>query len=227
MLKLFTYVQGPSHEMTSLQNQQTDPDPIKTADIIYLFYQYSRGIFMALEMVTSGIDVPYDINVIIEIPAYSDPVKYEVDKETVTLFVDRFMGTAMQYPCNYGYIPHTLSDDGDPVDVMIITPAPLLSRCVVRCRPIGILNMQDECGEDPKVLAVPVRQLTSFYDDVHSYQDISKGKLANIAHFFEHYKDLEEGKWVKMNGWADIEAAAEEITRGIERYNATDDKPNF
>jgi inorganic pyrophosphatase len=182
---------------------------------------------MAIELVTSGIDVPNDINVIIEIPAFSDPVKYEVDKDTAVLFVDRFMGTAMQYPCNYGYVPHTLADDGDPVDVLVITPAPLLSRCVVRCRPIGMLNMVDECGDDPKVLAVPLRKLTSFYDDVETYQDIGKAKLATITHFFEHYKDLEEGKWVKINGWSGIDAAATEINNSIERYNTTADKPRF
>ena len=139
--------------------------------------------------VQSGRDVPHDINVIIEIPAYSDPVKYEVDKDTGALTVDRFMGTAMQYPTNYGYIPHSLSDDGDPVDVLVISPAPLLSGCVIRCRPIGVLKMVDEAGSDAKVLAVPVEKLTPCYKKVASYEDISEDKLAKIAHFFQHYKD--------------------------------------
>ncbi|MGR9071724.1 MAG: inorganic diphosphatase [Gammaproteobacteria bacterium] len=182
---------------------------------------------MALHDVTAGKKVPYDINVIIEIPAFSDPVKYEVDKRTGALFVDRFMGTSMQYPTNYGYIPHSLSDDGDPVDVLVITPAPLLNRSVVRCRPIGILKMTDESGLDAKVLAVPVKKMTPFYDKVDSYLDIPEGELAKITHFFEHYKDLEDGKWVKLDGWYGIETAAEEIMNSIKRYNAAVVKPAF
>ncbi|MDD5411931.1 MAG: inorganic diphosphatase [Methylobacter sp.] len=182
---------------------------------------------MSLMKVTSGRDVPNDINVVIEIPAYSDPVKYEVDKYTGALTVDRFMGTAMQYPTNYGYIPHSLSDDGDPVDVLVITPAPLLGGCVVRCRPIGVLKMTDEAGEDAKVLAVPVQKLTPSYNRVTTYEDISEDKLAKIAHFFQHYKDLEQGKWVKIEGWFGIEEAKEEIIASIARYNATEDKPAF
>jgi inorganic pyrophosphatase len=127
---------------------------------------------MSFMKVQSGRDVPHDINVIIEIPAYSDPVKYEVDKDTGALTVDRFMGTAMQYPTNYGYIPHSLSDDGDPVDVLVISPAPLLSGCVIRCRPIGVLKMVDEAGSDAKVLAVPVEKLTPCDKKVASYEDI-------------------------------------------------------
>ncbi len=182
---------------------------------------------MSFMKVSSGKDVPNDINVIIEIPAYSDPVKYEVDKDTGALTVDRFMGTAMQYPTNYGYVPHTLSDDGDPVDVLVITPAPLLSGCVIRCRPIGVLKMTDEAGSDAKVLAVPVEKLTPCYKKVHSYEDISDDKLAKIAHFFEHYKDLEPGKWVKVEGWFGIEDAKAEIVSSIERYNETAEKPAF
>ena len=173
---------------------------------------------MSFMKVQSGRDVPHDINVIIEIPAYSDPVKYEVDKDTGALTVDRFMGTAMQYPTNYGYIPHSLSDDGDPVDVLVISPAPLLSGCVIRCRPIGVLKMVDEAGSDAKVLAVPVEKLTPCYKKVASYEDISEDKLAKIAHFFQHYKDLEEGKWVKVGGWADRDAAHQEIMQSIQRY---------
>jgi inorganic pyrophosphatase len=182
---------------------------------------------MSFMKVPSGKDVPHDINVIIEIPAYSDPVKYEVDKDTGALTVDRFMGTAMQYPTNYGYIPHSLSDDGDPVDVLVITPAPLLSGCVIRCRPIGVLKMVDEAGSDAKVLAVPVEKLTPCYKKVTTFEDISEDKLAKIAHFFQHYKDLEEGKWVQIEGWFGIEDAKREIVESISRYNAAEAKPEF
>lgn len=168
--------------------------------------------------VTPGNEVPHDINVIIEIPAFSDPVKYEIDKETGFLTVDRFMGTAMQYPSNYGYLPHSLAEDGDPVDVLVMTPAPLLSGCVIRCRPVGLLKMTDESGNDNKVLAVPNRKLTPFYNKVTSYVDITEGKTDKIKHFFEHYKDLEEGKWVKVEGWFGPEAAYEEILSGLKRY---------
>ncbi|HWO99910.1 MAG TPA: inorganic diphosphatase [Methylococcus sp.] len=182
---------------------------------------------MALMKVSSGKQVPDDIHVIIEIPAFSDPVKYEVDKETGALFVDRFMGTAMQYPCNYGYIPHTLSEDGDPVDVLVIAPWRLLSGSVLRCRPIGLLRMEDESGKDVKVLAVPVDKLTPLYSKVDSFRDIPEAQLAQIAHFFEHYKDLETGKWVKIDGWYGPDAAKLEITAGIDRYQNAKKKPRF
>ncbi len=173
---------------------------------------------MSFAKVAAGINTPDEINVVIEIPAFSDPVKYEIDKYSGTLTVDRFMGTAMQYPSNYGYIPQSLSEDGDPVDVMVITPAPLLNGCVVKCRPIGVLLMTDEAGNDPKLLAVPVPELTPYYNHVKSYRDVQPDKLAKIAHFFEHYKDLEEGKWVTLNGWAGVDAAKKEITDSIKRY---------
>ncbi len=182
---------------------------------------------MSLMKVSSGRNVPNDINVIIEIPAYSDPVKYEVDKETGALFVDRFMGTAMQYPCNYGYIPHTLSEDGDPADVLVIAPWKLLSGAVVRCRPIGLLKMTDEAGSDCKIIAVPHDKLTPLYSKVDSFRDIPDSQLAQIAHFFEHYKDLEPGKWVRIDGWCDGEEAKQEIIGSIERYNSAKTKPNF
>jgi inorganic pyrophosphatase len=182
---------------------------------------------MSLMKVSSGKSVPNDINVIIEIPAYSDPVKYEIDKETGALFVDRFMGTAMQYPCNYGYVPHTLSEDGDPVDVLVVAPWKLLSGSVVRCRPIGLLKMTDEAGGDCKIIAVPHDKLTPLYSKVNSFRDIPDSQLAQIAHFFEHYKDLEPGKWVKIDGWYDGEEAKQEITSSIERYNSAKKKPNF
>lgn len=182
---------------------------------------------MSLNLVPSGKELPLDINVIIEIPSHSDPVKYEVDKDSGALFVDRFMGTAMHYPCNYGYVPHTLSDDGDAVDVLVITPIPLMHGVVIRCRPIGVLNMTDEAGEDAKVLAVPVSKLTPLYDDVKSYKDIPEITLNQISHFFEHYKDLEAGKWVKIAGWAGIDSASKEILASVERYNAAEVKPHF
>jgi len=171
--------------------------------------------------VSSGVDVPSDINVVIEIPANSDPIKYEIDKKTGAMMVDRFMSTSMRYPCDYGYIPGTLSLDGDPVDVLVITPFPLIPEAVVRCRPLGMLKMTDESGVDVKILAVPINKLTPLYSKVKTYEDLPQLLLAQIAHFFEHYKDLEENKWVKLDGWASAEAAFEEILTSIERYNQT------
>ncbi len=182
---------------------------------------------MPLMDVSPGKAVPEDINVVIEIPAYSDPVKYEIDKDTGALFVDRFMGTAMQYPTNYGYLPHSLSEDGDPVDVLVISSSPILSRAVVRCRPIGLLKMVDESGPDPKILAVPVNKLTPFFNRVQTYRDIAEDRLARIVHFFEHYKDLEEGKWVKVEGWKGPKEAKDEILESIARYEALETKPQF
>jgi inorganic pyrophosphatase len=182
---------------------------------------------MILDRVSSGQDVPNDINVIIEIPAHSDPVKYEVDKETGAMFVDRFMSTAMHYPCNYGYVPHTLSADGDPVDVLVLTPVPLITGSVVRCRPVGVLKMTDESGDDAKVLAVPVAKLCSLYKNVTDYTELPPMLLDQIAHFFEHYKDLDEGKWVRVDGWAGVEAAKKEILDSIEMYKTAPEKPNF
>jgi inorganic pyrophosphatase len=158
---------------------------------------------MNLDRVEAGRDVPNDINVIIEIPAHSDPVKYEVDKKTGAMFVDRFMSTAMHYPCNYGYIPHTLSKDGDPADVLVVTPYPLISGSVIRCRPVALLKMTDESGDDAKILAVPVSKICNTYRKVQGLEDMPQLLLDQIAHFFEHYKDLEEGKWVRVEGWAD------------------------
>ncbi|MFA5082972.1 MAG: inorganic diphosphatase [Hydrogenophilaceae bacterium] len=182
---------------------------------------------MTLDRVCSGKDVPNDFNVVIEIPAHGEPIKYEVDKATGAMFVDRFMSTAMHYPCNYGYIPHTLSDDGDPVDVLVITPIPLLTGVVVRCRPVGMLKMEDEAGIDAKLLAVPVDKLTSLYRDIESPRDLPESILHQISHFFAHYKDLEAGKWVKVQGWVGAAEAKAEILAGVERYNAAADKPMF
>ncbi|MBI2778532.1 MAG: inorganic diphosphatase [Gammaproteobacteria bacterium] len=175
---------------------------------------------MSFHNVTPGRDVPNDINVIIEIPAQSDPVKYEVDKESGALFVDRFMATAMFYPCNYGYVPSTLSEDGDPVDVLVVTPVPLISGSVIRCRPIGMLKMTDESGVDAKILAVPVDKLSPIYKKVQSPEDMPSLLLAQISHFFEHYKDLEPGKWVKVDGWVGAAEAKAEILASVDRYNS-------
>ncbi len=182
---------------------------------------------MNLDRVTTGKNVPNDFNVIIEIPSHSDPVKYEVDKETGAMFVDRFMGTAMHYPCNYGYIPHTLSDDGDAVDVLVVTPLALKFGSVIQCRALGMLQMEDEAGLDSKVLAVPVDKLTGMYTGVSSFRDLPDTLLATMAHFFEHYKDLETGKWVKIIGWVGVEEAKTEIMSGIEMYKNAPDKPCF
>lgn len=182
---------------------------------------------MSLNKVASGRDLPEEINVIIEIPAHAEPVKYEVDKDSGAIFVDRFMATCMHYPCNYGYVPHTLSEDGDPVDVLVPTPFPLMGGSVIRCRPVGVLKMTDESGTDAKLIAVPVSKLTPVYKDVHETKDLSELLLNQIEHFFEHYKDLEPGKWVKIDGWDNAEAAKKEITDSVARYEASDDKPAF
>jgi inorganic pyrophosphatase len=174
---------------------------------------------MSLNDVNSGRDVPNDFNVIIEIPMNADPIKYEVDKDSGAIFVDRFMGTAMHYPCNYGYVPKTISDDGDPVDVLVITPFPLIPGVVVRCRPLGMLKMSDEAGGDAKLLAVPVDKVLSIYSHWQKPEDLNELRLQQIQHFFEHYKDLEKGKWVKVEGWVGPEEAKQEILNGIEAYN--------
>ena len=173
---------------------------------------------MSLDNVTPGNKAPDEFNVIIEIPMNADPIKYEVDKETSAIFVDRFMSTAMHYPTNYGYVPKTLSGDGDPVDVLVITPVPLIPGVVVTCRPIGILKMQDEAGEDGKVLAVPIPKILSLYN-WEKPEDLSPIRLKTIAHCFEHYKDLEPGKWVKVTGWGSVEDAKQEILDGIAAAN--------
>ncbi|KTC64545.1 inorganic pyrophosphatase (plasmid) [Legionella adelaidensis] len=175
---------------------------------------------MGLMEINSGRDVPNEINVIIEIPMHGEPVKYEVDKETGALFVDRFMTTAMYYPTNYGYIPHTLSEDGDPVDVLVVTPMPLISGAVIRCRVVGLLKMTDESGIDAKLLAVPINKTSKMYASIETYKDLPQPLLLSIEHFFRHYKDLEEGKWVKVDGWEGPEAAQQEILSSVERYQS-------
>lgn len=182
---------------------------------------------MNLDRVDSGKQIPDDVNVIIEIPAHSDPVKYEVDKDTGAMFVDRFMNAAMHYPCNYGYIPHTLSEDGDPVDVLVLTPLPVISGAVIRCRPLALLRMTDEAGPDGKVLAVPVDKVCTDYRGVTSMEQLPQTLLDRIAHFFNHYKDVEKNKWVKIDGWEGLEAAREEIQSGVERFNNAAEKPCF
>ncbi len=182
---------------------------------------------MNLDRVSSGQDLPNEINVIIEIPAHADPVKYEVDKVTGAMFVDRFMSTAMHYPCNYGYVPHTLSADGDPVDVLVVTPVPLISGSVIRCRPVGVLKMTDESGDDAKVLAVPVTKLCASYAKMGNIDDMPKMLLDQIAHFFEHYKDLDEGKWVRVDGWGSVDDAKKEIMESVKMFKDAPEKPNF
>jgi inorganic pyrophosphatase len=182
---------------------------------------------MNLDRVTTGRDVPNDVNVIIEIPMNAEPIKYEVDKETGAMFVDRFMSTAMHYPCNYGYIPRTLSGDGDPVDVLVLSPFPLITGVVLRCRPVGMLKMEDEAGEDTKLLAVPIDKLTNLYRTVNSPRDLPELTLAQIAHFFQHYKDLEPGKWVKVAGWVGPQEAKQEILDGVARFARAKKKPKF
>lgn len=177
---------------------------------------------MSLMEIKSGRNIPHEINVIIEIPMHGEPVKYEVDKESGALFVDRFMSTAMFYPTNYGYIPNTLSEDGDPVDVLVVTPVPLISGAVISCRVVGMLKMTDESGVDAKLLAVPTSKLSKMYETIKSYQDLPQHLLLSLEHFFSHYKDLEEGKWVKVDGWVGIEDAHKEILASIDRYNETD-----
>lgn len=169
-------------------------------------------------VISAGRAVPDDIHIIIEIPAHSDPVKYEIDKDSGALFVDRFVATGMRYPCNYGYIPNTLSEDGDPVDGLVITPFPVVPGSVVRARPIGMLKMEDESGIDNKILAVPVNKLSRQYDHIKAYTDVDQILIAQIEHFFAQYKSLEPGKWVKITGWADLDAARIEIKDGITRF---------
>ena len=186
--------------------------------LIHHFNHLSNQEPMSLSKVTPGKNAPDTFNVIIEIPMNADPVKYEVDKESGAIFVDRFMSTSMHYPTNYGYVPQTISGDGDPVDVLVITPVPLIPGVVVTCRPIGILKMTDEAGEDGKVLAVPTDKILSIYTQWQKPEDLNPLRLKTIAHFFEHYKDLEEGKWVKINGWEGPESAKKEITDGMANY---------
>jgi inorganic pyrophosphatase len=172
---------------------------------------------MDINKLPPGRNPPHEINVLIEVPLRSDPIKYEYDKENGFIFVDRYLYTTMFYPCNYGFIPNTLSLDGDPVDVMVVGRMPVVPGAILRSRPIGVLKMEDEAGLDEKILAVPIDKITQVHRNVQSYQDIPEIDLRRITHFFEHYKDLEPDKWVKVLGWADADEARQLIMEGIER----------
>ncbi|MEM9221348.1 MAG: inorganic diphosphatase [Pseudomonadota bacterium] len=172
---------------------------------------------MRIDAIPIGKNPPEDINVVIEVPVGGEPIKYELDKHSGTLWVDRFLYTPMLYPVNYGFVPHTLSDDGDPIDVMIGSTRPIVPGAVMNARPIGVLQMEDESGGDEKILAVPSTTLTLRYERIKNYADMPKITLDQIQHFFEHYKDLEPGKWVKVRGWADETVAKQMIMEAIER----------
>ena len=182
---------------------------------------------MNLDRVSSGKNIPDEINVIIEIPANAEPVKYEVDKVSGAMFVDRILRTAMRYPANYGYIPHTLSDDGDPCDVLVPTAFPLIPGSVIRCRPVAVLIMTDESGDDAKVVAVPVDDISDRWSHVKVIHDMPSELMERMAHFFEHYKDLDEGKWVRVKGWEGAKAAREEITGSVTMFENAPEKPYF
>ena len=184
---------------------------------------------MRFDLLNAGRDVPNEINVVIEIPKDSEPVKYEVDKETGAIFVDRVLSTPMRYPCNYGYVPQTLCGDGDPADVLVILPLPLVPGSVIRCVPVGVLKMTDEAGSDEKLIAVPLPKIFSGYAHVTDIEQVSQHWLERIGHVFEHYKDLEKGKWVKLDGFGGAAEAKQILLDAMARYEATadEDKPKF
>ncbi|MEM0943297.1 MAG: inorganic diphosphatase [Pseudomonadota bacterium] len=175
---------------------------------------------MRIDAIPTGKNPPEDINVIIEVPIGGEPIKYELDKEAGALFVDRFLYTPMRYPGNYGFVPHTLSDDGDPIDVLIANTRPLVPGCVISCRPIGVLVMEDEKGQDEKIVAVPSSKITLRHEKIEDFSDLPEITRQQINHFFEHYKDLEPGKWVKVQNWADAAHAKRMIQDAIDRANA-------
>ncbi len=176
---------------------------------------------MDLSKISVGPNPPEDCNVVIEVPLGGEPIKYEIDKASGAMFVDRFLYTSMRYPCNYGFIPHTLSEDGDPMDVMVVGSRALVPGAVVRVRPVGVLLMQDEKGMDEKVLAVPHPKLTRYYDKIGNYTDLPEILVDRIEHFFSHYKDLEPNKWVKIEGWKCEKDAAKVIVESIDRYKTS------
>ena len=175
---------------------------------------------MRIDAISIGKNPPHEVNVVVEVPVGGEPIKYEMDKESGALFVDRFLHTAMFYPGNYGFIPHTLSDDGDPCDVLIANQRGIVPGAIIAVRPVGVLRMQDEAGGDEKIIAVPVSKLTRRYEKVINYTDLPEITLKQIEHFFEHYKDLETGKWVKVMGWGDADEARRLIVESIERAQA-------
>jgi inorganic pyrophosphatase len=175
---------------------------------------------MRIDAISIGKNPPHDVNVIVEVPVGGQPIKYEMDKEAGTLVVDRFLYTPMTYPGNYGFVPHTLSEDGDPIDVLICNTRELMPGCVINVRPIGVLVMEDNAGKDEKIIAVPSPHLTRRYEKVSNYTDLPEITLQQIEHFFEHYKDLEPGKWVKISGWQGADVAGQMIVEAIERAKA-------
>jgi inorganic pyrophosphatase len=175
---------------------------------------------MRIDAVSIGRNPPHEVNVVVEIPVGGEPIKYEMDKEAGTLVVDRFLYTSMRYPGNYGFIPHTLSEDGDPCDVLIANQRGIVPGAIISVRPVGVLKMQDEAGNDEKIIAVPVPKLTRRYEDVWNYSDLPDITNKQIEHFFLHYKDLEPGKWTKVQGWGDAAEAKQLILAGIERAKA-------
>lgn len=172
---------------------------------------------MNISKISAGKDLPNQVNVIIEVSMNSNPVKYEMDKDSGAIFVDRFLATPMHYPCNYGFIPHTLSEDGDPADVLVVSDFPIISGAVIAVKPVGVLIMEDEKGMDEKIIAVPAMKLNSQYEKIESYEQLSPNLLAQISHFFERYKDLEKNKWVKIKGFADAKKAKEIISQSFKR----------
>ncbi|ORE92955.1 inorganic diphosphatase [Acuticoccus yangtzensis] len=178
---------------------------------------------MRIDAIPIGKNPPEEINVIIEVPVGGEPIKYELDKASGTLWVDRFLYTPMRYPVNYGFVPHTLSEDGDPIDVMVASTRPIVPGAVIKVRPIGVLKMEDDGGMDEKIIAVPITKLTRRYEKLMSYTDLPSISLEQIQHFFEHYKDLEPGKWVKIHGWGDVDEAKTLIVEAIERAKSEGD----
>jgi inorganic pyrophosphatase len=176
---------------------------------------------MRIDAIKIGDNPPEDVNVLIEVPVGGQPIKYEMDKDAGTLVVDRFLYTPMTYPGNYGFVPHTLSEDGDPIDVLVCNSRPLIPGCVINVRPVGVLIMEDNAGQDEKIIAVPSRHLSKRFDNVDNFSDLPEITIQQIQHFFEHYKDLEPGKWVKIGDWMDCDNARRLIVESIERAKAT------
>lgn len=172
---------------------------------------------MRIEAIAVGDNPPDDVNVLVEVPIGGQPIKYEMDKESGTLVVDRFLYTPMTYPGNYGFVPHTLSEDGDPIDVLVCNTRPLAPGCIINVRPIGVLVMEDDSGQDEKIISVPSPHLTRRYEKIYDYTDLPEITLSQIEHFFEHYKDLESGKWVKIGGWENAETARQMIVAAVDR----------